>query len=119
MSCNTTLGTVAGVRYGLDFQACESARPLSDGTAGAGLPRVRGFPRGRRAGGGPGAPVVALPPARGVLRRPGRLCVAGNQPVGRCDPRAVAVVEPEPAGLPPRPTRPGRALPWFGRPAAL
>ena len=43
---------------------------MSDGTAGAGLPRVRGFPRRRRTGGGPGRPLAALPHARGVFAEP-------------------------------------------------
>ena len=85
----------------------------------AGPPGVRRLPRGRRVGGGAGSVVAALPAARGVLRRPGCACVAGRRPVGRHRRRTVAIVEPEPAGLPSRPARPGGALPRFGRPAAL
>jgi hypothetical protein len=35
------------------------------------------------------------------------------------DTRTVAALEPQPTGVPPRPTRPGRALPGLGRPASL
>jgi hypothetical protein len=85
-----------GLRGGLASGGDEGARRLFGGSAAAGLSGVRGLPRGRRAGGGPGSFVAALPAARGVLRRPGRSCLAGNRPVGRHRRRTVAIVEPEP-----------------------
>ena len=45
--------------------------------------------------------------------------LAGRRPVGGHRRRAVAVVESQPTRLPPRPGRPGRAVPRFGRPPAL
>lgn len=97
----------------------EGARPLFDGSAGTGLPDLRGLPEGRRAGGGPGGSVAALPAARGVLRRSGCSSLANSEPVGRPDQGPMAVVGPEPAGLPPRPARPSRAFPRLGRPAPV
>src|SRR5262249_7208641 len=89
------------------------------GLRGRGLLLFEGFLRGGALAAGPGSPVAALPAARGVLCRPGCSCVVGGRPVGRRSQRTVAIVEPEPAGLPPGPARPGGALPGLSRPAAV